>query len=108
MERLLQDVRDYMLKVLTRFVQEKLTDYPRLLSNVQGDLQQLVNERHETAAKLLDVVLESESSCILTMDEVTYSKLRSSPGWGLLRTDSCVCVCVCVCVCPALSLYTST
>ena len=40
-ERLLLHVRDYMLKVLTRFVRDSMTDYPRLVSNVEGDLQRL-------------------------------------------------------------------
>lgn len=74
-ERLLHDVRDYMLKVLTRFVRESMADYPRLVSNVELDLLRLVQERHEAAEKFVDALLESESSCILTMDEVTYGKL---------------------------------
>jgi len=74
-QQLLQDVRDYMLSVLTRFVGDSMVDFPRLVSSVQADVQRIVHSAHENARGLLDAVLESEIACVLTLDEPGYEKL---------------------------------
>ena len=74
-EYLLSNVRDYMLKVLSRFVTDGMVEFPRLAITVQGDVQRIVTEAHAAATKLLDAVLQSEINCVLTLDESGYERL---------------------------------
>jgi hypothetical protein len=95
---LLRDVRDFMQKVLFRFVEDVMAEFPRLLSTVRADVQAIVQRAHNEAACLLHAILESERSCALTLDESGYERLlmemhhiaegkQGSPATGIWLGD---------------------
>lgn len=67
-------IREYISKVVCKFVADVMADFPRLVSGSQGEVRQLIRAQHDGARAHLGFVLDSQKS-IGTLDEVGYTKL---------------------------------
>jgi len=75
LDKLVMAIKNYIVKVITKFIADSMNDFPRLVPAVTAQLHETVQEHHQQLDTLLRAILDSERSCVTTLDESGYEKM---------------------------------